>query len=656
MNTNNHSPTPQARTAIFSGLRLPRFIADLSLQVKITVAFLLITIIPLALLTFLNDRSVRQALIDEANQALLTGATETANKLDDFIQTNLDGIRTLAQLPALVDYLTLPVSERVGSHEEEEIIATLTALRRQDPINIASYALFNEQGIDLVDTFTPDIGIDKSNRNYFQAPLDTGLPYVSPVQHSPTMDEAGLYFSSPVRDGSGQIIGVLRVRYRASVLQALVTQKNDAAGTETFAILLNENHVRLAHGIDPDLIFKSVVPLEPELFTELQIARQLPNGSLEELSTNIPDFEQGLNNLETTPYFNTKLVALDNNLSSVAVTKLDTQPWFLAFSQPQAVAIAPINAQTRTAAILVAIVMVIVVIIALVMGQLISRPVKRLTAVAEQITQGNFSAQAVVESGDEIGVLAQTFNTMTGHLQVSLADLEQHALELEQQTRIIQTSIEVSRQLSAIVDEQELVVTVAEQLQKAFNYYHAHIYLLDETGHSLVMAGGTGNAGMVMLNKGHQVPIGKGLVGRAAATKLPVLVTDVLQEPNWLPNELLPLTKTETAVPILSGNELIGVIDVQDTVVGKLRQQDVELIQSIANQFVIAYQNARNYIAQQKRAEYEAQINEIRQKIQATTEVDGAMQIAVRELGTALGAKRTAVRLTNRSEMNNGNN
>jgi GAF domain-containing protein len=168
------------------------------------------------------------------------------------------------------------------------------------------------------------------------------------------------------------------------------------------------------------------------------------------------------------------------------------------------------------------------------------------------------------------------------------------------------------------------------------------------------MAGGTGAAGREMLAKGHKLPRGKGLVGRAAETRAVVLVPDVAQAEGWLPNPLLPETRSEIAVPIMVGEQVLGVLDVQHNIVGGLSESDADLLQSVAGQVAIALQNTRLFAETQRKAEREARLNLITQRIQSATTVENALQIAVREVGQALGAAQTSVRLQAATQPENG--
>jgi nitrate/nitrite-specific signal transduction histidine kinase len=285
------------------------------------------------------------------------------------------------------------------------------------------------------------------------------------------------------------------------------------------------------------------------------------------------------------------------------------------------------------------------------MGTFISRsitvPFIHLTQVANEIANGKLEVRAVSNTTDEVGTLAAALNSMTSQLQDVFRTMEQRVAD---RAKALTTSAEVSRRLALVTNTRQLAKEVVEQVQSAFHYYHAHIYFVDVESKDLVMAGGTGEAGATMLGRGHKIPNGRGLVGRAASTNTPILVPDVTKEEGWLPNPLLPETRSEAAVPIAIGNQVLGVLDVQQNVVSGLGENDLSLIQSLAGQVAITLQNARTFEETTAKAKREALINAIGQKIQRAPTVEDTLKIAIRELGSAIGAQRVSASIQTKTQ------
>ena len=197
------------------------------------------------------------------------------------------------------------------------------------------------------------------------------------------------------------------------------------------------------------------------------------------------------------------------------------------------------------------------------------------------------------------GVQIAVEKTRREELLKTNRELESLTIGLEQRvaerTKALETSAEVSRRLASILDPSQLASAVVNQVQTAFNYYYAQIYLFDDTGENLVLTASTGKAGAEMMKRGHALPKGRGLVGRAAENNQSILVSDTSQEPDWLPNELLPDTKAEAAIPIAIGDQVLGVLDVQDDVTHDITSDDTTLLESLASQVAISLQNARTY-------------------------------------------------------------
>ena len=236
-------------------------------------------------------------------------------------------------------------------------------------------------------------------------------------------------------------------------------------------------------------------------------------------------------------------------------------------------------------------------------------------------------------------------------------ELKQLQQELEGRAAALATVAEVGTATSTILETKKLLQDVVDLTKERFNLYHSHIYLLDEEGKNLVLASGAGEPGRQMMAKGLTIPLSReqSLVARAAREKRGVTVNDVTQESDFLPNPLLPDTRSELAVPMIVGEQLIGVFDIQSEQVGRFTDTDVNIQTTLAAQLAISLQNVRSFEQSKKQAEFEAQVNLIGQKIQRAISVEDTLQTAIREIGLALGASRVAVNIQTNQQASGDN-
>ena len=351
-----------------------------------------------------------------------------------------------------------------------------------------------------------------------------------------------------------------------------------------------------------------------------------------------------MKNYKTQPFFLTELKVNETTLDQGAIVNMQTQDWHVIYAQSQDTFLAPINTQARASLALTLVIALLVAGFAVFISVTLAGPIVRLTQVANTIASGDINIQAKVETGDEIGTLAGTFNRMTQQLRDFIANLEERVAA---RTKDLATVAEVGTATATILETSKLLQAVVDLTKERFNLYHSHIYLLDDEGKNLVLAAGAGEPGRIMAAEKRFIPLDReqSLVARAARERKGVTVNDVTQAPDFLPNPLLPNTRSELAVPMIVGGIVIGVFDIQSDQVGRFTDSDINLQTTLAAQVSTSIQNVRSFEQSKAQADLESLVNTIGQKIQRATTVDDTLQTAIREIGLALGAERVSVNI-----------
>lgn len=182
--------------------------------------------------------------------------------------------------------------------------------------------------------------------------------------------------------------------------------------------------------------------------------------------------------------------------------------------------------------------------------------------------------------------LEEARNTLEERVEQRTADLERRTWELE-------TAAEVARDAAGLRDFDALLTTTVERISQRFGYYHAGIFLVDESGESAILRAASSEGGQQMLERGHKLPKGKGIVGSVLETERPRIALDVGEDVRWFDNPDLPKTRSEMALPLHVRGELLGVLDVQSEQPSAFTSEDVEVMQVLADQLGLALENAR---------------------------------------------------------------
>jgi PAS domain S-box-containing protein len=177
----------------------------------------------------------------------------------------------------------------------------------------------------------------------------------------------------------------------------------------------------------------------------------------------------------------------------------------------------------------------------------------------------------------------------------SLAQRKQMEETLSKRATELHTVAQVSTNIATISEVGRLLQEVVDLTKSSFDLYHAHIYLLNEAGDTLNLAAGAGTVGRQMAAKGWSIPLDRehSVVAQAARSRRGVIVNDVQATPDFLPNPLLPDTRAEMAIPLLLGEHLLGVLDVQADILNRFTEEDVRIKTTLAGQVAVALENAR---------------------------------------------------------------
>jgi PAS domain S-box-containing protein len=159
----------------------------------------------------------------------------------------------------------------------------------------------------------------------------------------------------------------------------------------------------------------------------------------------------------------------------------------------------------------------------------------------------------------------------------------------------LQAAAEIATRINTILDRDELLNEAVHSLQSRFGFYHAHIYLVDTAANKLTVQAGSGSVGAILRDRKHSIDLDNpsSIVARCARERRPVSVSDTTKEEGFMQNPLLPNTRSEVAIPLAIGDQMFGVLDLQDEVVDRFSDADVATLATLGGQLASSLESAR---------------------------------------------------------------
>jgi GAF domain-containing protein len=205
-----------------------------------------------------------------------------------------------------------------------------------------------------------------------------------------------------------------------------------------------------------------------------------------------------------------------------------------------------------------------------------------------------FAVRGIAEGFERARRNAQALAESNRELQASRDTLQAQARDLTRRTRYLEATAEVARGAASVLDLQKLLSRCVALVSERFGFYHAGIFLLDPAGEWAVLQAASSEGGQRMLARRHRLRVGKeGIVGYVTSQGQPRIALDVGEDAVFFENPDLPETRSEMALPLQARGEIIGALDVQSVEPEAFTEEDVAVLQTLADQVGVAISNAR---------------------------------------------------------------
>lgn len=218
-----------------------------------------------------------------------------------------------------------------------------------------------------------------------------------------------------------------------------------------------------------------------------------------------------------------------------------------------------------------------------------------LAAVVLMLAIASSSYQRNLESIRTSETNLRERNIELDQLKKSLEErITERTAQLEKRAGQLEAISSVARSIASLQDVEELLPAITQLVSERFGYYHAGIFLVDEKRENAVLRAANSEGGRRMLARRHSLKLdANSIVGYTISRQEPRIALDVGADAVFFNNPDLPKTRSEMALPLQVGTQVIGALDVQSTSQNAFAKDDITILSTLADQVAIAIENAR---------------------------------------------------------------
>lgn len=600
-----------------------------SLGRRLAILLLPLVLVPVVLIGGTGYLRSRDILARQAETQMLNAASSQVTRLIDWAQAREQRLQLGSTGAGLREPLSHLIHDNpVGSQRQaylESVATELQSLQTSEGQIIFSH-------VAVVDPATGQI-VASTNSNWIGQGLDGGLledvamdaAETRAVYDSPVFSPGGLVMvsSAPMRTGMMESID--------AVLLGVNLETRVGALMEELQVFWQQR------GVFREVTGETFLAVAPDIIVRLprySVAPEAQTGS------GHPVFSLALQDPQgATQYEDMAGVPVLAAYEFVPEMQIG-----VVVEVPTATIFAELDELLPFIATIVAITTVLTLLFAVFATSRMLRPLGRLAEFAQRISRGEWDYRVPIGRQDEIGVVSNSLNRMAEELQESYATLEQRVRERTEQIR---TASEVARAVTSIPSLPDLLHKAVELIRERFGYYYVSIFLLDRERRNAELRQATGEIGEALIARKHKLAVGSNsVIGWVTANNSPRVASDVTEDPVHFRNELLTETRSEAAVPLQVGGVVLGALDVQSTKPEAFSDEDIQVLQTLADQLSAAIQNARLAETSVAAAERARLISDVTGQMSGLLDVDQVLNTAAHSLHRALGDSEIMIKLT----------